>query len=44
VVRHTSKAPRPPEVERIGGIVGEENETLDGFCGRRLSPLLACTG
>jgi hypothetical protein len=33
VVRHTSKAPRPPEAERTGGIAGEEDGTLDGCCG-----------
>jgi hypothetical protein len=39
VVRHTSKAPRPLEAERTDGIVGEEDGTLDGFCGFFVPPL-----
>jgi uncharacterized membrane protein YqaE (UPF0057 family) len=38
VVRHTSKAPRPPEEEWTGGIAGEEDGTLDGFFGFFLPP------
>jgi hypothetical protein len=33
VVRHTSKAPRPPKTEQTGGITDDENGTLDGSCG-----------
>jgi hypothetical protein len=36
VVRHASKALRPPEAGRTSGVAGEGNETLDGSCGRRL--------
>jgi hypothetical protein len=28
---HTSKTPKPPEMERIGGIVREEDGILDWF-------------
>jgi hypothetical protein len=36
VVRHTSKALRPPEAEWTGASAGEGKGTLDGSCGHRL--------
>jgi hypothetical protein len=36
MVCHTSKIPRPPEVELNGGNTDKENAILVEFCGHRL--------
>jgi hypothetical protein len=43
VVRYASKALRPPEAGRTGGVTGEENETLV-LIPTNLFPIFSCAG